>query len=193
MCSMSATCSTVNACKCGCHPLHCSLVVRGAVPEQARFPIPLSIRTCGFPAYGLPMIFLTWLRCLRIADRAAEPVEPVPVEPVLCPGLRLSGSQVPTPFLDHQATEPSHHVVVGLPELDGGVPGAEVVPPAAQQRGQVRDHLADISPCAVAPGAGVDFLPEPFHRLLRGPAVQVVADDPLLLPQAPRHAGAEMA
>jgi hypothetical protein len=29
------------------------------------------------------MIFLTSLRCLRIANGAAEPVEPVPVEPVL--------------------------------------------------------------------------------------------------------------
>ena len=49
------------------------------------------------------------------------------------------------------------------------------------------------APDAVTAGAGVDFVPEPFHRLLRGPAVQVIADDPLLLPQAPRHAGAEMA
>jgi glutamate:GABA antiporter len=29
---------------------------RGAV--EARFPVPLSIRACGFPAHGLPMIFL---------------------------------------------------------------------------------------------------------------------------------------
>jgi hypothetical protein len=34
------------------------LVVRGAAPAaRARFPIPLSIRACGFPAHGLPMIF----------------------------------------------------------------------------------------------------------------------------------------
>src|SRR5258708_3547267 len=193
MCSMSATCSTVNACKCGCHPLHCSLVVRGAVPEQARFPIPLSIRTCGFPAYGLPMIFLAWLRCLRIADRASEPVEPVPVEPVFCPRLGLTGVQVPTPFPDHQGAEPPHDVVIGLAELPGGIPGAEVVPPAAQQRVQVRDDLADVCSRAVAAGTGVNFVPEPLHRLLRGPAVQVVAHDALLRPQAPRHAGAEMA
>src|SRR5262249_59525467 len=38
------------------------------------FPIPLSIRTCGSPAYGLPMIFCAWLRCPWIADgdRAAR-------------------------------------------------------------------------------------------------------------------------
>lgn len=47
------------------------------MPVQARFPIPLSIRTCGVPAYGLAMIFLTWLRCLRVADGAAEPVKAV--------------------------------------------------------------------------------------------------------------------
>ena len=69
-----------------------SLVVRGAVPRAARFPIPLSIRTCGFPAYGLPMIFCAWLRCLRIADGAAEPVQAVPVEPFLGPRLGLSGT-----------------------------------------------------------------------------------------------------
>jgi hypothetical protein len=34
------------------------LVVRGAVSAgQTRFPIPLSIRACGSPAHGLPMIF----------------------------------------------------------------------------------------------------------------------------------------
>jgi hypothetical protein len=30
------------------------------VPLPARFPIPLSIRACGFPAHGLPTVFLTW-------------------------------------------------------------------------------------------------------------------------------------
>ncbi|MEE3850840.1 hypothetical protein VZC37_10895, partial [Gordonia sp. LSe1-13] len=42
-----------------------ALVVRGAVlATRVRFPIPLSIRACGFPAHGLPMIFCAWLRCL---------------------------------------------------------------------------------------------------------------------------------
>src|ERR1022692_4256340 len=122
-----------------------ALVVRGAgAVVRSGFPIPLSIRTCGFPAYGLPMIFLTWLRCLRIADGATQAVQAVPVEPVLGPRLGLSGSQVPAPLLDHQSAEPEHHVLVGLAELDGGVPGAEVVAPAAQDRIQVRDHIADI-------------------------------------------------
>lgn len=51
------------------------------MPLPDRFPIPLSIRTCGFPAYGLLVIFLTWLRCLPIADRATELTQAVPVEP----------------------------------------------------------------------------------------------------------------
>src|SRR5579859_6708222 len=139
------------------------------------------------------MIFCAWLRCPRIADRAAEPVEPVPVEPVFGPRTGLPGVQVPTPFPDHQGAEPPHDVAVSLDELHGGVPGAEVVPPAAQQRVQIRDHLADVRPHAIPTGTGTDFLPEPLHRPLRGPAVQVVADDPLLLPQASRHAGTEMA
>jgi hypothetical protein len=62
------------------------LVVRGAVSAvQTRFPIPLSIRACGFPAHGLPMIFLTWLRSLWVADGAAKSVQAVPVEPLLSP------------------------------------------------------------------------------------------------------------
>ena len=37
-----------------------SLVVRGAPLDlRARFPIPLSIRACGFPAHGFPTIFWT--------------------------------------------------------------------------------------------------------------------------------------
>ena len=85
-----------------------------------------------FPAYGLPMIFLAWLRCLRIADGATEPVQAVPVKPLLGPRLGLPGSQVPAPLLDHQAAEAEHHVVIGLAELISGVPSAEVVAPAAR-------------------------------------------------------------
>src|ERR1051326_2450603 len=68
------------------------LVVRGEVPRAARFPIPLSIRTCGFPAYGLPMIFCAWLRCLRIADGTAEPVQALSLEPLACPPPCLPGA-----------------------------------------------------------------------------------------------------
>ena len=46
------------------------------------------------------MIFLTWLRCLRIADGAAEPVEPVPVE-------RLLGKLAPG---DEPGSQPFHRI-----------------------------------------------------------------------------------
>jgi pimeloyl-ACP methyl ester carboxylesterase len=48
-----------------------ALVVRGArAAMRSRFPIPLSIRTCGLPAYGSPMVVCAWLRRLRVADGA---------------------------------------------------------------------------------------------------------------------------
>jgi hypothetical protein len=93
------------------------------VPVPARPPIPLSIRTCGFPAYGLAMIFLTWLRCLRVADGAAEPVRAVLVEPLFRPRPGPPGSQVPARFLIIRLGEPVYHVAVGLADFGGGVPG----------------------------------------------------------------------
>src|SRR6185503_16465940 len=106
------------------------LVVRGAVPaKRLRFPIPLSIRACGFPAHGLPMIFCAWLRSLRVADGAAKSVQAVPVKPLFGPLTGLPGTQVPAPLLDHQAEEPPHHIPVDLTEFDPGVAGAKVVAP----------------------------------------------------------------
>jgi hypothetical protein len=79
------------------------LVVRVAVPLLARFPIPLSIRTCRFPAYGLPTVFLTWLRCLWVTDSAHQLVQALVVEPVAGPKKRTCwprcrcGSSCPIP------------------------------------------------------------------------------------------------
>src|SRR6185503_17337782 len=110
-------------------PAH-PLVVRGAVSaKRIRFPIPLSIRACGFPAHGLPMIFLTWLRSLRVADGAAKSVQAVPVKPLFSPLTGLPGTQVAAPLLDHQAEQPPHHIPVDLTEFDPGVAGAKVVAP----------------------------------------------------------------
>ena len=123
-----------------------ALVVRGAgAAGRSGFPIPLSIRTCGFHACGLPMIFLAWLRCLRKADGASQAIQAVPAEPPLVPLPGLPSVQVAAPLLDHQAAEPPDHVSVGLAELGVGVPGAEVAAPAAQDRVQIRDHLTDCS------------------------------------------------
>src|SRR5262249_29982198 len=109
-----------------------SLVVRGAVSTAwIRFPIPLSIRACGFPAHGLPMIFVTWLRSLRVADGAAESVQAVPVEPLFGPLTSLSGTQVAAPLHHHQAEQTPRDVAVDLKELDGGVASTKVSAPAA--------------------------------------------------------------
>src|SRR5437879_13716613 len=99
------------------------------------------------------MIFLAWLRCLRIADRASQAMQAVPVEPLLGPPISLTSVQVPASLVDHQGAKPLVHVAVDLAELGGGVPGSEVVAPAAQDRIQVRDHVADIRsrPAAVGP------------------------------------------
>ena len=60
------------------------------------------------PAHGLPMIFVTWLRSLRVADGATQAMQAVPVEPLLGPLIGLSSTQVAAPFLDHQADTAGH-------------------------------------------------------------------------------------
>src|SRR6516164_203309 len=136
------------------------LVVRGAVSAvRTCFPIPLSIRACGFPAHGLPMIFWTWLRRLWVADGATKPVQAVPVEPLCGPLIGLSSTQVAAPLFDHQAEQPPHHIPVDLGELIGGVAGAKVVTPPAQDWIQVRDHITDIQADAVTAGAVTDLGP----------------------------------
>ena len=114
------------------------LVVGGAVSaKRIRFPIPLSIRACGFPAHGLPMIFWTWLCSLRVTDGAAKSVQAVPVKPLFGPLSGLSGTQVAAPLLDQKPLQPPRDVPVDLAELVGGVAGAKVVAPAAQDRIQM--------------------------------------------------------
>src|SRR4029077_19990707 len=173
-------------------PAH-PLVVRGAVSAvRTRFPIPLSIRACGFPAHGLSMIFCAWLRCLRVADGAAKSVQAVPVEPLLGPLIGVPATEVAAPLLNHQAEQPPRDVFVDLSELVSGVAGAKVVAPAAQDRIQYRDQIADVSSDPVAPGEVADLDPYPGHSRLAGPAVQVITHDAALFPQPPRHARPEM-
>src|SRR5215211_481517 len=100
----------------------------------ARFQIPLSIRACGFPAHGLPMIFLASRREPRIADRAHQLVKAQLPKPVSSPLIGLSGAQVATVALDKQAPQSPGDVAVDLGELVGGVPAAKVASPAAQDR-----------------------------------------------------------
>jgi hypothetical protein len=66
------------------------------------------------PAHGLPMIFETWLRSLRVTDGAAKSVQAVPVEPLFGPLIDLAGTKVAAPLLNHQAQQPPDHVTVDL-------------------------------------------------------------------------------
>ena len=72
------------------------------MPLLARFPIPLSIRACGFPAHGLPTVVLAWLRCLRITDSTHELMQALVVEPGFRPPRDLSRMEVASAFLDHR-------------------------------------------------------------------------------------------
>src|SRR5207253_1546642 len=111
--------------------------------------------------------------------------------PGVTPRRRQPATRLPGDYLDGTSTRwrrracghtRSDHRAHRPPNRSRVPSGHAVATPAAQQRVEVRDHVADIPPCAVAAGLGMNLLPEPLHGLLRGPAVQVVADDPLLLP-----------
>src|SRR6185437_15554128 len=108
------------------------------------------------------------------------------------PLTRLPGVEVTAPLLDLEPEQPRHNITVNLTELLGGVAGAEVVSPTAQDWVEILDHPLDAGSCPVDTGAVPNFLPKPLHRPLRRPPVQVVADPPLLLPQPPRHARSEV-
>src|SRR5215203_5560766 len=138
------------------------------------------------------MIFVTWLRSPWVADGAAQAVQAVPVEPLFGPLIGLSGTQVAAPLRDHQAEQPPRDVAVDLDELVGGVAGTKVVAPATYDRIEIRDHITDIGSSPIAAGAVTGLVAQPCQCRLAGPPVQVVAHDPLLLPQPPRHACPEM-
>src|ERR1039458_1907290 len=114
------------------------------------------------------------------------------LEPLARPGCRLAGPKVAPVPLDQQTAEAANDVVVDLDELLGGVAGPKVVAPAAQDRVQVRDDLADVLARSPAAGLGFDRASDARHRSLRGPALEVVAANAAL--QHPtRHAGSEVA
>lgn len=79
-------------------------MVSGAVlAQQARFPIPLSNRARGFPAHGSPMVFRTWLRCLRMAFELAARIRLAP--PRDSDGKSLASERSP-PILDGSGRDP---------------------------------------------------------------------------------------
>ena len=117
------------------------LVVKGAVPCRACFPILLSIRTCDFPADGLPTVFWTWLRRLRVTDGAHQLVQALVVEPGRRPALHLAMAQVTAPLLYEEAVEPPGDVEVNGDELGRGIAGAEVVGPSPEEQVQTLDDV----------------------------------------------------
>ena len=106
-----------------------------------------------------------------------ELVQAVRLEPRFGPLISLPGTQITAPLLDQKPFEPPRDVPVDLSELVGGVAGAKVVAPPAQDRVEHRDHIADVDADPVAPGAFTDPDPYPGHGRLAGPAVQVITHD----------------
>ena len=131
---------------------------------QTRFPIPLSIRSCDFPAHGLPTGFSTWLRSLRVANSAPETVQALVVEPVFIPAGRLAGTEVPPSLLDEQALQPPPDVAIKFSELLVRVPGSEVVAPTPKELVQLADDSLEVRTDALPAGEVSDSLSCPFHR-----------------------------
>src|SRR6266508_3325296 len=143
-----------------------ALVVRGAVPLPVRFPFPLSIRACGFPAHGLPTVVWSWLRSFRVADSAEQLVQALVVDTVLSPTGRLTGTQVAAALLDEKPFEPPRHVTVELTELVGCVAGAEVVAPSPKEQVQRRERLFQLGSDPASIGEVSNPSACPFHRPL---------------------------
>src|SRR5512142_721860 len=122
--------------------------------------------------------------------------------PGVTPRRRQPATRLPGNYLDGTLTHWQRRACGHMrsnhrahrPPIPSRVPSGHATgAPSAQQRVDIRDHLTDVRSGTVAAGPVPDLVPEPFHRPLRGPAVQVVADDPLLFPQPPGHAGVKMA
>ena len=73
------------------------------------------------------------------------------MEEFASPTRGFACAQVPALALHQEATEPSPHVGVDLIELRRGVPGAEVVAPAAQHGVDVADDHLMLRPAFLLP------------------------------------------
>jgi hypothetical protein len=173
-----------------------SLVVRGAVPLSARFPIPLSIRACGFPAHGFPMNFWTWLHSFRVADGAHGRVQALVVEP----GTALQGSAWPGRRLRRclMSKRFRRHVTNRSMKMNlcAAFPVRKVVAPAPKKPVQTCDDvvfqlLSDLASSGERTES-LDPCSGTLHRPNPRPAVEVVPDDPLLLPELAGHAGTKV-
>ena len=126
---------------------------------------------------------------LWVTYRSEHPVQAQIPKPLPRPGLGAARSQVTPVALHQEAVKALVYVLVELVELPRGVPGAEVLSPAAQYGVQVADDDPDVlHPVAAPIREVVDLRPHSLHALRRGPPLQIVPTVAGLLQQAPRHA-----
>src|SRR5438045_1825607 len=122
------------------------------------------------------------LRGSRVADGSAQAMESERFEGLSFPATHLPRPQVPPLALAHQVSEPPDDVPIDRRELRGRIPGPEVVAPAAQQRVELRDRLAQVPVTRRPWGQLLHALPHPLHALRRWPALEEVDALALLLP-----------
>src|SRR3989304_888714 len=121
-------------------------------------------------------------------------MQPMAPEEVAVPVRRLACTQVATLALLHEAHEPAPHVRVELVELLRGVPGAEVVAPAAQHQVQVGDDDSHVlHSVSVATGHLLHARAHPLHVACRRTTLEEEDPTTFPLPDRPRHALAQVA
>src|ERR671925_366503 len=107
-----------------------------------------------------------------MADGPDESVEPeVCREACRRPFAQAEGTTIPTAYVTQQPDQPPVHVAIHLLKLPGGVPRAEVVPPAPEDRIEDIHDLPNV--LHPRPAAAVRQLPDSctdaLHRPRRRP------------------------
>src|SRR5262245_53760355 len=110
-----------------------------------------------------------------VLDRSAQAHQTVLLEEGARPTRKVAVAKGPPAALHEEAVEAVFDVAVESVESLGGVAGAEVVRPAAQDRVEVTDEHAHIlDPVPVATGQLLHALPDPLHAALRRPSLEEV-------------------
>src|SRR5206468_10950027 len=144
---------------------------------------PLSNRTCGFPAYGLPMVFTFSMHASRIPYGAQQLMQAMLVHETTVrplPSVKRASAGFPAPLsaaLLQQPHQPLSHVAIHRVELARRIARFEVVAPATQNRVEFSDHFSDIphSRAATTASQVVNPAADRLHRPWAGPAEQIVA------------------
>src|SRR5206468_2722815 len=124
------------------------------------------------------MVFSCRIHLAWIADGPDESVKPE-FRREACRGPPMQGERptAPASYVAKQPDQPPVHVAIHLLELPGGVPRAEVVPPAPQNRIEEIYHLPDV--LQPRPATAVSQLPDlrtdSVHRPRRRPPEQVLS------------------